>query len=292
MSPVNVSSSLSLTPQCASNDLTGQAANVAPQENNNATLESSQNHEAGQLDRGKLLELAALREKDPTHILLRRFVYGGGLCLDLEANFLERDVMILRQMIESGDHGLEEYHEKYMTRLGRYYQFGCQFSKILEFDEPSGALLNNVLCLAREKWGEGQGGHLNAEKEDWAPLYEMDKLDQLILLVFHHSFTRRLMRAFSPRHEKEEMQLTFIPGGFARFALVGLFNCFVSVLVSAPVAIMTLNLMSPGGMIATYLAFVLVAGFFIQSLVKGFTRQLLVYLAYASVMAAVLRLKE
>jgi hypothetical protein len=51
-------------------------------------------------------------------------------------------------------------------------------------------------------------------------------------------------------------------------------------------------LMSPGGMIATYLAFVLVAGFFIQSLVKGFTRQLLVYLAYASVMAAVLRLKE
>lgn len=80
--------------------------------------------------------------------------------------------------------------------------------------------------------------------------------------------------------------------GFARFALVGLFNCFVSVLVSAPVAIMTLNLMSPGGMVATYLAFVLVAGFFIQSLIKGFTRQLLVYLAYASVMAAVLRLKE
>lgn len=88
------------------------------------------------------------------------------------------------------------------------------------------------------------------------------------------------------------MQLTFIPGGFVRFALVGLFNCFVSVLVSAPVAIMTLNLMSPVGMVATYLAFVLVAGFFIQSLVKGFTRQLLVYLAYASVMAAVLRLKE
>jgi hypothetical protein len=50
-----------------------------------------------------------------------------------------------------------------------------------------------VLCLAREKWGEGQGGHLNAEKEDWAPLYGMDKLDQLILFVFHHSFTRRLM---------------------------------------------------------------------------------------------------
>ncbi|KAI6772456.1 hypothetical protein HG530_003414 [Fusarium avenaceum] len=193
MSPVNVSSSISPTTPCASNDLTAQAANVAPQGNSNATLEPSQNHEAGRLDGGKLLELAALREKDPTHILLRRCVYDGVLCLDLEANFLERDAMVLRQMVESGDHGLEEYHEKYMTRLGRYYQFGRQFSKILQFDEPSGVLLNNVLSVAREKWGEGQGAHLNAENEDWAPLYGMEKLDQLILFALHHPFTGSLM---------------------------------------------------------------------------------------------------
>lgn len=88
------------------------------------------------------------------------------------------------------------------------------------------------------------------------------------------------------------IMITFISERYARFAIVGLFNCFVCVFVSAPVAILTLSRMTPTGTILTYLAFVLVAGFLIQWLVRGFTKQLLVYLAYASVMAAVIRLKE
>jgi len=89
-----------------------------------------------------------------------------------------------------------------------------------------------------------------------------------------------------------DIAITYLPGTYAKFALVGLFNCFVCIFVSAPMAILTLNPMTPAGTIATYLGFVLVAGFLIQWLIKGFTRQLLVYLAYASVMAAVMRLKE
>lgn len=54
-------------------------------------------------------------------------------------------------------------------------------------------------------------------------------------------------------------------------------------------AILRLNVMSPAGEVATYLVFVLVAGFAIQMLVPGFTRQLVVYLAYAGVMAAVMK---
>lgn len=50
-----------------------------------------------------------------------------------------------------------------------------------------------MLSVAREKWGEGQGAHLNAENEDWAPLYGMEKLDQLILFALHHPFTGSLM---------------------------------------------------------------------------------------------------
>jgi hypothetical protein len=92
--------------------------------------------------------------------------------------------------------------------------------------------------------------------------------------------------------EDGDIMITFISSRYARFAIVGLFNCFVCVFVSAPVAILTLNTMTPMDTIVTYLAFVLVAGFLIQWLVRGFTRQLLVYLAYASVMAAVMRLKE
>lgn len=92
--------------------------------------------------------------------------------------------------------------------------------------------------------------------------------------------------------EEGGISFTFIPGGYAKLALVGLFNCFVCALVSAPVVILTLSTMTPVGTVVTYLSFVLVAGFLIPCLVKGFTRQLLVYLAYASVMAAVMRLKE
>jgi hypothetical protein len=86
--------------------------------------------------------------------------------------------------------------------------------------------------------------------------------------------------------------ITFISGRYARFAIVGLFNCFVCIFVSAPVAILTLSTMTPMGTIVTYLSFVLVGGFLIQWFVRGFTKQLLVYLAYASVMAAVMRLKD
>lgn len=54
-------------------------------------------------------------------------------------------------------------------------------------------------------------------------------------------------------------------------------------------AIQTLKVTTPAGEVVTYLVFVLIAGFAIQMLVPGFTRQLLVYLAYAGVMAAVMR---
>lgn len=81
----------------------------------------------------------------------------------------------------------------------------------------------------------------------------------------------------------------WIPGEYVRFISVGVFNTCVGIFVIAPMAIQTLKVTTPVGEVATYLVFVLIAGFAIQMLVPGFTRQLLVYLAYAGVMAAVMR---
>lgn len=81
----------------------------------------------------------------------------------------------------------------------------------------------------------------------------------------------------------------WIPGQYVKFISVGVFNTCVGILVVAPMAIQTLKVTTPAGEVVTYLVFVLVAGFAIQMLVPGFTRQLLVYLAYAGVMAAVMR---
>jgi hypothetical protein len=75
-------------------------------------------------------------------------------------------------------------------------QFGYQFSKIMELDEPSGVFLNNSLYLAREKWGEEKGIHLRAKNEDWASLYKTDKPDQWICYLLHHPLSLRIMVSF------------------------------------------------------------------------------------------------
>lgn len=61
-----------------------------------------------------------MRGEDPTHILFRRHVETGSLCIDLEANYVERDAIELKKMVESGDQDLEEHHERFMARLRRF----------------------------------------------------------------------------------------------------------------------------------------------------------------------------
>ncbi|KAG8357526.1 hypothetical protein FVEN_g4636 [Fusarium venenatum] len=291
MSPVDTLSSMSRMTN-ASSSLESQAASTVEQTDNGEVRPDPGFQETAEYGRGKLLELAAWKDKDPTHILFRRHVENGSLCVDLEANYLERDAAVYRKKIESDDKDLEEYHERFMVRLSRFYQFGYQFSKIMELDEPSGVFLNNSLFLARQKWGEEKGIHLRAKNEDWASLYKTDKPDQWIRYLIHHPLSLRIMRDMNFASNEGGITITLVSERYARFAIVGLFNCFVCILVSAPVAILTLSTMTPMGTIVTYLSFVLVGGFLIQWFVRGFTKQLLVYLAYASVMAAVMRLKD
>ncbi|KAJ4316951.1 hypothetical protein N0V84_007607 [Fusarium piperis] len=172
----------------------------------------------------EVLRLAALKETDPTHILFRRFTELASLSLDLEGNHLEQLGHDLRQMILTGDEGVNEFNGKFMAKLGRYL----------------------VLTTKQDK--------------------------------------------FNPRTSQgDNFEAVWISEDSVRFVSVGIFNTCVGVFVVAPMAIQRLNVTSPAGEVATYLVFVLVAGFLIQMLIPGFTRQLLVYLAYAGVMAAVMR---
>ncbi|KAG8665726.1 hypothetical protein FPOAC1_010527 [Fusarium poae] len=253
MSPVDTPSSL---PQMtnASSNLESQAASTDEQTENEEVRQDPESQENAEYGRGKLLELAAWKDQDPTHILFRRHVENGSLCVDLEANYLEKDATVLRNKVESDDEDLEECHQRFMARLD---QFGYQFSKIMELDEPSGVFLNNSLYLAREKWGEEKGIHLRAKNEDWASLYKTDKPDQWICYLLHHPLSLRIMRDMNLVSNEGGITITFISGRYARFAIVGLFNCFVCIFVSAPVAILTLSTMTPMGTIVTYLSFVL-----------------------------------
>lgn len=67
-----------------------------------------------------VLHLAALKEIDPTHILFRRFTGLASLSLDLEGNHLEQLGHDLRQMVLTGDEGVNDFNERFMSKLGRY----------------------------------------------------------------------------------------------------------------------------------------------------------------------------
>lgn len=68
----------------------------------------------------RVLQLAALRESDPTHILFRRFTELASLSLDLEGNHLEQLGHDLRQMILTGEDGVDDFNDKFLGKLGRY----------------------------------------------------------------------------------------------------------------------------------------------------------------------------
>ncbi|KAM5342464.1 hypothetical protein ACJ41O_013430 [Fusarium nematophilum] len=241
-----------------------------------------------------LLQISAQKQRDPTHVIVRRFTDLAALTSDLEANYLEQLGQELRRMIQEGEDGVEEFNEKVMVRLGRYHQFAVHFRSILGLDEPSNALFRNVIHSARASVEEKYAHHLWESDEDWTPLYDTEKFERLFTLWPHLPIFQRILKPFRYRTERTEaaVELAFFPPELVQFVIVGVFNCFVGVFVAAPVAIQVLNVTSPMGEAVTYLTFVIVAGFLIQTLVKGFTKQLLVYLAYAGVMAAVMRQRD
>ncbi|KAI8714469.1 hypothetical protein NCS52_01166700 [Fusarium sp. LHS14.1] len=238
----------------------------------------------------RALQLAALKESDPTHILFRRFTELASLSLDLEGNHLEQLGHDLRQMILTGEDDVNDFNDKFLGKLRRYYQVGFSLRKVLGFDGPSQPFLDHTLFSAKQSWAPGQGLHLNASDHDFASLFDMDKFDQILTHWPHKPWARRFLNKLNLRTERgDEFEALWIPGEYVKFISVGVFNTCVGIFVVAPMAIQTLKVTSPAGEVVTYLVFVLVAGFAIQMLVPGFTRQLLVYLAYAGVMAAVMR---
>ncbi|RSM14477.1 hypothetical protein BHE90_008600 [Fusarium euwallaceae] len=292
--PLNVSpppNSHSLDPDAA-NDLEAQQRTAQDlQADNDVDTRDSASNEPDQGGPGAcVLKLAALRESDPTHILFRRFTELASLSLDLEGNHLEQLGHELRQMILTGEEDVNDFNDKFLGKLSRYYQIGCNLRRVLGLTEPSQPFLKDVLDSAKQSWAPGQGLHLKASDHDFAWLCDTDKIDQVFINLPHQPWVRRFVNKLNLRTEKGgSFEAIWIPGEYVRFATVGIFNTCVGIFVVAPMAIQTLKVTTPAGEVATYLVFVLVAGFLIQILVPGFTRQLLAYLAYAGVMAAVMR---
>ncbi|RMJ04653.1 hypothetical protein CDV36_014675 [Fusarium kuroshium] len=178
---------------------------------------------------------------------------------------------------------LLEEHDKYRET--------DHFLNTIQLDQPNKSFLSNLLLTWETLLGsEDDGLFVDEMERDWASLSQPDKLDQVISLIPTTDFGQRMFRPFLVEeenigdndmlHYREDWIRTLMFGGIS--VIIGVFAC-------APVAIQSLNVKSAGGEVATYLVFMIVFGWLSQALLRGFEKILLACLAYASVMATVMR---
>jgi hypothetical protein len=77
--------------------------------------------------------------------------------------------------------------------------------------------------------------------------------------------------------------------GLMKFGLFTVFSLILGIFTCAPAGIQSLNVVSTVGEVAVYVAFVIVFGWLSLGLLRGFERSLLTSLAFAGLMANLLR---
>ncbi|EEU44362.1 uncharacterized protein NECHADRAFT_101639 [Fusarium vanettenii 77-13-4] len=165
-------------------------------------------------------------------------------------------------------------------------------SHVIALDQPNKSFLSNLLATWETLLGPEDEGILVDEMErDWVSLSQPDILDQVISLIPTTDLGQRMFRPFLVEEENigENNDMLHYREGWIRTLIVGGISVIIGVFACAPVAIQSLNVKSAGGEVATYLVFMIVFGLLSQALLHGFEKILLACLAYASVMATVMR---
>ncbi|VTT78670.1 unnamed protein product [Fusarium fujikuroi] len=165
-----------------------------------------------------------------------------------------------------------------------------QTSQVLALDKPGSYFLRNLLPSFRAML-KGEGGkYLDAPIHDWASLSQPDRLDQLICLAGYTRVGRVLLTPFlSGQEEVGDNDQYLYNEGAIRFISITIFSSIIALFACAPAAIQSLNVRSTVGEVVVYLVFVIVFGWISQGLILGFEKVLLSCLAYAGLMATLLR---
>ncbi|KAF5651846.1 hypothetical protein F25303_3848 [Fusarium sp. NRRL 25303] len=116
------------------------------------------------------------------------------------------------------------------------------------------------------------------------------RLDQLICLAGYIRVGRVLLKPFlSGQEEVGDNDQYLYNEGAIRFISITIFSSIIALFACAPAAIQSLNVRSTVGEVVVYLVFVIVFGWLSQGLILGFEKVLLSCLAYAGLMATLLR---
>ncbi|KAF5531994.1 hypothetical protein FMEXI_12709 [Fusarium mexicanum] len=228
-------------------------------------------------------------QQDKRHMVAPRLSNISSRCIMLQAN---RMVTLYDEAEKAFEAGAEDANsdEKFVEEYLKFSQVLIQTSQVLALDRPGSYFLRHLLPSFRAMLEGGSGKYLDAPIHDWASLSQPDRLDQLICLAGYTRVGRVLLKPFLARQEEvgDNNQYHYNEGAI-RFISITIFSSMIAVFACAPAAIQSLNVRSTVGEVVVYLVFVIVFGWLSQGLILGFEKVLLSCLAYAGLMATLLR---
>nr|RBQ90769.1 hypothetical protein FVER53263_08143 [Fusarium verticillioides] len=175
-------------------------------------------------------------------------------------------------------------------QAGSWAQVLIRTSQVLALDKPGSYFLRHLLPSFRTMLEGESGKYLDAPMHDWASLSQPDRLDQLTCLAGYTKIGRVLLTPFlTGQDEVGDNDQYHYNDGAIRFISITIFSSIIAVFACAPAAIQSLNVRSTVGEVVVYLVFVIVFGWLSQGLILGFEKVLLSCLAYAGLMATLLR---
>ncbi|KAL5626321.1 hypothetical protein FOBRF1_000664 [Fusarium oxysporum] len=186
-------------------------------------------------------------------------------CITLRAN---RMVTLYAETEKASGLGEEvtNLDEKLEDECLKYLHLILQASQVSALDKPGNYFLRHLLPCFKEMLNsrDGDGVYLDEPMNDWVSLNQPNRMDQLICLAPHTKVGRALFRPFVTGKEEIGNNVQYhYNEGIIRSIAFTLFTSIIAVFACAPAAIQSLNVRS--------------------------TKVLLSCLAYAGLMATLLR---
>ncbi|CEF83518.1 unnamed protein product [Fusarium graminearum] len=187
---------------------------------------------------------------------------------------------------------IPELLDKLQQTTTTYGELLLQASQIQALDQPNRRFLRNLLSVNRGILKDVDTSFLDEPNDDWVSITKQDRLDRLISQILATKIGR-VLACQTPLRSKTEMigedKLDDYHEGVMKFAIFTVFSLILGVFTCAPAGIQSLNVVSTIGEVAVYVAFVIVFGWLSLGFLGGFERSLLTSLAFAGLMANLLR---
>ncbi|KAM0338538.1 hypothetical protein ACHAPU_011298 [Fusarium lateritium] len=195
----------------------------------------------------------------------------------------------LRRAVGAGEE-IAEMSKRLEEEIMEYDRYILQTSQVLALKQPNSFFLRNLLGSFKSALKGENTSYLDEPIDDWASLSWQDRLDELICLIPLYKVGRLAFNPFLAGKERVGNSTLYRYHEQAmRSIIFTVFIFIIGVFFCAPAAIQSLNVESAAGEVAVYLVFVIVFGWLTQGLIKGFEKLLLTSLAFAGLMANLLR---